>query len=484
MNMLKFKRLFIAVTCLALLSSGTALAADGGEGSSAYPGKQLVDMGLDTPVSDLPPEDRAIDMEWQLGYPSEELYQKHREIDKYVFVDHADEIRLQGFGVTHTGPRDGYIEIGITPYSEEYAGYIYGIFGSDMVKVVEGKQAVTLPLTTGEEPDVDVDAEPVEKANVISEDLGVGVRLDGWMLSFDVEPFIENDRVLIPLRGVMEGLGAEVEWDWQTRTVSVIAEDVSIELVIGENITKVVKTADGVPSEETVKMDVAAKLVGDRTFIPVRFVSETLGAYVDWDNDLRIVIIETEAEKVEEEDPQAEDPEDGAEPEELSLKDYFPLTEGSTWKYLGEGMEYASFSKEVLFVDGDRAQVSENNGGTVSASIFQFEEDEIVRTFFRGEEYDGDNLLDEEINDDLVLIKAPLEVDTKWETSNGTREIVETDAVVDTPAGEFKDCIKIEITSKHSVMYEYYKEGVGLVKREFLSEGMTVTSTLEEYNIK
>ncbi len=54
-------------------------------------------------------------------------------------------------------PRDGFIEIGITPYSEEYAGYLYGIFGSDMVKVVEGQQAVTLPLAAGE-PDVEVDA--------------------------------------------------------------------------------------------------------------------------------------------------------------------------------------------------------------------------------------------------------------------------------------------------------------------------------------
>ena len=107
-----------------------------------------------------------------------------------------------------------------------------------------------------------------------------------------------------------------------------------------------------------------------------------------------------------------------------------------------------------------------------------------MRTFFRGEEYDGNNLLDEEANDNLVLIKVPLEAGTKWETPNGTREIVETDAVVDTPAGEFEGCIKIEITTEHSVMYEYYKEGIGLVKREFLSEGMTVTSTLEEYSIK
>lgn len=472
----KLFRVFIAITCLALLSSGAALAADVGRDAPAYQEKQLMDMGPDTPVSDLTPEDRAVNTDWrQLGYPSEELYQKHREIDKYVFEDHADEIRLQGFGVTHTGPRDGFIEIGITPYSEEYAGYLYGIFGSDMVKVVEGQQAVTLPLAAGE-PDVGVDALTAVDIAAVG-DPGVRVSLNGEMLSFDVHPFIENDRVLVPLRGVMEGLGADVEWDGQTRTVSVAAEGVNIRLVIGENTAKVVKTVDGTPVEQTVELDVAAKLVNDRTFVPVRFVSETLGANVDWDNDLRMVIIETGVQHDEEGTEEEE-------PEVLSLKDYFPLTEGSTWKYLGDGMEYASFSREVLYVDGNRAQVSENNGGTVSASIFEFREGEIVRTFFRGEEYDGNNLLDEENNDNLVLIKAPLEAGTKWETSNGTREIVETDAVVDTPAGEFEGCIKIEITTEHSVMYEYYKEGIGLVKREFLSEGMTVTSTLEEYSIK
>jgi hypothetical protein len=473
----KSLKLFIAITCLALLSPGAALAADVDRGTPAYREKQLMDMGPDTPVSDLTPEDRAINADWrQLGYPSEELYQKHREIDKYVFEDHAAEIRLQGFGVTHTGPRDGFIEIGITPYSEEYAGYLYGIFGSDMVKVVEGQQAVTLPLIIDGEPDVEVDSYAAGDT-VISGDQGVGIRLNGKMLSFDVEPFIENDRVLVPLRGVMERLGAEVGWDGETRTVSVATEGVSIQLVIGENTAKVVKTVEGTPVEQTVELDVAAKLVNDRTFVPVRFISETLGASVDWDNDLRIVIIGTGIQD-DEEDTEEE------EPHVLSLKDYFPLTGGSTWKYLGEGMEYASFSREVLYVGGNRAQVSENNGGTVSASLFEFREGEIVRTFFRGEEYDGNNLLDEEANDNLVLIKVPLEAGTKWETPNGTREIVETDAVVDTPAGKFEGCIKIEITTEHSVMYEYYKEGVGLVKREFLSEGAAVTSTLEEYSIK
>lgn len=460
----KLLRVFIAVTCMSLLLTGAALAASD-EGISPYTAQQPMDMGLDTPVSDLIPEERAIDKEWQLGYQSEELYQKHREIDKYVFKDHIEELRLKGFGVTHTGPRGEFIEIGITPFNKEYADYLYKVFGSDMVKVVEGQQAVTLPLVTGEELDVELDAGMADEANVISDDLSVGVRLDERMLSFDVEPFIENNRILIPLRGVMEGLGADVEWDQETRTVSVFTEDVNINLVIGENTAKVVKTVDEVPSEETVELDVAAKLVNDRTFIPVRFVSEALGAKVDWDSTLRIAIIETMDKDQEQ-------------------KDYFPLTQGSTWKYMGEGNEYASFSREVLFVDGDRAQIFEDNGGTVSASVFHFQEGRIVRTFFLGEEYDGNNFLDEEANDNLVLLNTPLEVGTKWETSDGAREIVKTDAVVDTPAGQFENCIMIEITMEHSVMYEYYKEGIGLVKREFLSEGMAVTSTLEEYNIK
>jgi hypothetical protein len=46
--------------------------------------------------------------------------------------------------VTHTGPQNDYVEIGITPYNDANANYLYGIFGKDMVKIVEGQPAVTL----------------------------------------------------------------------------------------------------------------------------------------------------------------------------------------------------------------------------------------------------------------------------------------------------------------------------------------------------
>jgi len=169
---------------------------------------------------------------------------------------------------------------------------------------------------------------------------------------------------------------------------------------------------------------------------------------------------------------------------EEALKDYFLLTEDSTWQYLGEGLEYSSFSRKVLFVEGNRAQVSEDNGGTVAASIFEITEDAIVRTFFQGEEYDQRNLMDEASNDNLVILKTPLKVGTKWGTKEGVREIVEVNAAVDTPAGKFEDCIKVSIKQENSTMSEYFKAGVGMVKREYDSDGLKITSTLEKYEIK
>ena len=180
-----------------------------------------------------------------------------------------------------------------------------------------------------------------------------------------------------------------------------------------------------------------------------------------------------------------EQPQDNKEPSPTAnLSQYFPLTKGSTWKYQGEGNEYASFDREVLFIQENKGQIRENNGGTVSAAVFQVTDNKVTRIFFQGEAYGETNFLDEESNENVVVLQKPLEVGTSWDEPNGTREIVSIDTTVDTPAGEFKDCIKIQITAEDSTLFEYYKNGVGMVKREFISGETQVTSTLEEFEIK
>jgi hypothetical protein len=102
----------------------------------------------------------------------------------------------------------------------------------------------------------------------------------------DAEPFIDgNGRTQVPVRFISEALGAEVGWEGSTKTVTISQGDKEINIVIG----KMEYTING----EKNLMDTEALLKEDRTFVPVRFVSEGLGARVDWDPAVRTVYIDT-----------------------------------------------------------------------------------------------------------------------------------------------------------------------------------------------
>lgn len=164
--------------------------------------------------------------------------------------------------------------------------------------------------------------------------------------------------------------------------------------------------------------------------------------------------------------------------------DYFPLKPGNVWEYEGEGNEYASFKREVLYVDNERAQIQENNGGTISTAIFETTDNAVTRIFFVGENYDQTNMLNRQPNDNTVILKTPLKVGTKWGENDSLREIVATDVTVKTPAGTFDNCLQIKISGPYSTVYEYFKEGVGMVKREVDLGEEKVTSSLKKYEVK
>lgn len=114
------------------------------------------------------------------------------------------------------------------------------------------------------------------------------VYLNGEQMTFDVNPFIENSRTLVPFRAIFEAVGADVEWDGETRTV-IAAREKNGEATF---ITLQIDSAAFVNGEEK-ELDVPAKIVSDRTFVPLRFVVEALGEKVEWDNDNYRVVITT-----------------------------------------------------------------------------------------------------------------------------------------------------------------------------------------------
>jgi hypothetical protein len=112
----------------------------------------------------------------------------------------------------------------------------------------------------------------------------IGVTIGGEFLDFDVSPIMENDRVLVPMRQIFEALGAELTWDAQTSTVTAVKGSTTITVTIG--------STDALKDGETIIPDVPAKLVNDRTMIPMRFVSESLGRDVVWNSEKLLVEIE------------------------------------------------------------------------------------------------------------------------------------------------------------------------------------------------
>ena len=106
---------------------------------------------------------------------------------------------------------------------------------------------------------------------------------NGEEFALDVPAMLIDDRTMVPFRAICEALDATVEWDDATQTVTVVKEETTLELQIGNPIIK--------KNGKNKVLDVPAQLVEDRTLVPVRAVAEGLGAIVEWDDPTQTVTI-------------------------------------------------------------------------------------------------------------------------------------------------------------------------------------------------
>lgn len=151
-----------------------------------------------------------------------------------------------------------------------------------LVTKINGSVTATQPATTT--PPVTV-TPPSSAGNI-----NPSVILNGSRLQFEVEPRIENGRTLVPLRAIFEAMGASVDWDENTRTVTARRGDTTVVLSIGSTSP----TVNG----KVWQLDVPAKIVSDRTLAPLRFVGEAFGGTVDWNEQTRVINITVTVGKV------------------------------------------------------------------------------------------------------------------------------------------------------------------------------------------
>ncbi len=112
--------------------------------------------------------------------------------------------------------------------------------------------------------------------------------VDGNLVNFpDAQPVMMNGRVMVPVRGVFEHMKANVDWDASTRTVHAQQGNNHIKLVIDSRMALV--------NDRQVSLDTPATIYRGSTMVPLRFLSESLGATVEWVARSRTVEIDTVA---------------------------------------------------------------------------------------------------------------------------------------------------------------------------------------------
>lgn len=116
------------------------------------------------------------------------------------------------------------------------------------------------------------------------------IYFDGDKMEFESEPYITNERTMVPFRALFERAGASVMWDGDTKTVVAVKKNgektTAITLQIGNKIAFV----DNVEYE----LDAPAEITNDFTYVPLRFIMQSLGADVEWNQDTYTVNIVSE----------------------------------------------------------------------------------------------------------------------------------------------------------------------------------------------
>jgi hypothetical protein len=152
--------------------------------------------------------------------------------------------------------------------------------GAEDIKTIKEKSIV--PITYHEN-------------QITKEDKNVAIQIDDQWIKLKAEPFIEKGHTLMPIFEVADALDVEVEWDDKKGILKINTLNTTIELDINKDIAKIIKNTEGTPEEGTIRLDVKPKIVDDDIFVPGRFIAETLGDDVDWDNSLRAMIIRTKS---------------------------------------------------------------------------------------------------------------------------------------------------------------------------------------------
>ncbi|MED1952044.1 family 10 glycosylhydrolase [Brevibacillus centrosporus] len=116
----------------------------------------------------------------------------------------------------------------------------------------------------------------------------ISIYLDGQQVKSDVAPYIlpKVNVTMVPLRVISESLGAEVYWDQNKQTATILKDDTVLSMTVNQ--------AYALVNDGSVPLDASAQNKQGRVMVPLRFVSEQLGLKVSWEQSTRTITLRTD----------------------------------------------------------------------------------------------------------------------------------------------------------------------------------------------
>lgn len=113
----------------------------------------------------------------------------------------------------------------------------------------------------------------------------ISVTVDGKKVAFSVNPQTINGRTMVPYRTIAETLGGKVKYDEKTKKATITKGSQTVELMLGSKTAKI--------NGASVALDAAPANVKGSVLVPLRFVGESLGVWVNWNSKTSTAVLET-----------------------------------------------------------------------------------------------------------------------------------------------------------------------------------------------
>lgn len=300
------------------------------------------------------------------------------------------------------------------------------------IKIILALMLSIFLLTTGilaQETEFDI-PEKVEIAFNVGDDVLI---INGEEVTTETAPYVVETAsggvTLVPVRVITEAFGAKVDWEESTQTVTLSYPDVEIMLQIGNTVAEV--------NGEAVTLLTSPELPGGRTMVPLRFISETFGAEVAYDEETGMITVTKGSAE------QGETIRGGIDEEYIGDSKY-------DWMMINP----ASFEMSSRRDDGSYTSFRDDNYNSISISILEISE------AFSDEEFDFEEYfldIKRSTGNSMTLSKADKDSENKTITICG--RTIET-----------YSCKKVFVTDKYIYTVTYTADYEDEKSREYLEE--------------